>query len=295
MPQLRSFPRFSELPAELRLMVWEQLALPKGPLLYSLGGLGSHQHVSSISSLPRLFPELDPFVHDTAHFRNLARVNREARATVLRNRKLFRLRSIHGVWDIFIDWERDAIHWTDSLGHTELGDPLFRPCINQRIQNLAIRIACLRRATIDFRRNFFLFTSEFRSLRNLQLIIGSGVIQPMYIADHPETSMPAYIPSSLFPRPLYYARDIIPLLSEDLHLLLEQDPDRYSVADDWQRNVLQPLVNDLTRDVSSAMFERLGRNINVHVSIEAKDSEEYLNPPPGAHVPRFAAGMSEGY
>ena len=58
-----------------------------------------------------------------------------------------------------------------------------------------------------------------------------------------------------------------PLSSEKLHLALEPDPEQYPIADSWQQNTLLPLVDSFTKDVSSAVSEICGRNIDVQVII----------------------------
>ncbi|KAI1768897.1 hypothetical protein GGR53DRAFT_530521 [Hypoxylon sp. FL1150] len=156
---VRTFEYFPKLPTELRLLVWKQYALPKGPILF----VGSRSH-----SVSGKFGGLA---------QNIIRVNRETRASVLGRRECYILAAdeynsrkintgpivrtiLHGTDRlcfmgqrfhgdgakhafygicgryVFVDWEKDAFH----LPLSECYKPFPYHGLCSRIQNLVVPI-----------------------------------------------------------------------------------------------------------------------------------------------------------
>ncbi|KAI0202696.1 hypothetical protein F4808DRAFT_69975 [Astrocystis sublimbata] len=96
-----AFPQFKKLPAELRLMIWEQFALPKHPFIIQL--------VFEVGTLSA-FASQDTLRQKD--FWSISRVNTEARWAVLQGRQaVFDCRpdSHEDAASLFIDWKRDIL------------------------------------------------------------------------------------------------------------------------------------------------------------------------------------------
>lgn len=146
MPALESFPHFSRLPTEIRLLVWEYFVLLKAPVLY----------ICCFWSDPtyRFYPELcRRIVRTQADLKSILRclmqVNREARGAVLNTLQLYRLPAcLHSQGRIpllrdtnkilFINWEKDFF-WYPAyhISHPFLHQALFKG----RIKNIAFDIS----------------------------------------------------------------------------------------------------------------------------------------------------------
>ncbi|OTB00818.1 hypothetical protein M426DRAFT_226859 [Hypoxylon sp. CI-4A] len=91
MSELSSFPLFSQLPVELRVMVWKYFALPKGPVFYLLT---TSLRPTKPSELPKWHCYLRHMSHPFMHLEtmssawNLMHINKEAREIILNGRQV---------------------------------------------------------------------------------------------------------------------------------------------------------------------------------------------------------------
>ncbi|KAI1135837.1 hypothetical protein F5Y05DRAFT_162881 [Hypoxylon sp. FL0543] len=292
MKALRGFPLFSRLPAEIRLMVWEYFSLTKPPTIhiyYHESGQifsrkGFRRPKIRRSEIRRLF-EFQRYFSTT---RSLMQVNREARGTVLSTLQLYKVPS-YSSWQegilivrryrlLFINWEKDVIWYPDVPPspnlpfYTFLREPSFKRCV----KNIAFEIrppyrtwdmvswelpSYVRAAVARVHALSRYLWPDFEALHHLQLVIAESDLSLLYRKGRPDVSGLEDALTSGFPSML------IPISAEEIDLLLEDDPSRYSAANKWRKTTLQHWVDKLIKAVSPAISEKCKRKIDIQVVV----------------------------
>ncbi|KAI1754797.1 hypothetical protein F4782DRAFT_528157 [Xylaria castorea] len=157
------FHAFSRLPAELRVMIWQQFSFPEKAFVHIVDHLPRTSHQFKVTTYPRI---TSTQIREIAA---VASVSREARREVLKGREIayyensieFAVYYDNGPYEpesethipIFcVSWETDLVYITRVPYHS---DPLqslryFIGSCLQRARNLAFNImACLRDITYD--------------------------------------------------------------------------------------------------------------------------------------------------
>ncbi|KAI0834256.1 hypothetical protein F5Y06DRAFT_174226 [Hypoxylon sp. FL0890] len=270
MSALKSFPLFFRLPAEIRLMVWEYFALSKAPIIY----ICRYGPSTYFSPGYQWFGTRTSF--ESIHFttvRSLMQVNREARNAILNTMQLCKLPDRSHLEDqvLFVDWEKDTF-WFQPMSlpsHPILRETTYK----RRIRNIAFDIPSLDEPSrvphatkVRVHRICQVIGLDFESLCRVQFIISPRDLSHLYRTDHPEGSRPKHIITSKF------AFQFIPILSQAVDLLLEDDPNRYSVAGNWRRTFLQDWVDKITKAVSPVISEKCKRTIDVSVAVIVRET-----------------------
>ncbi|KAI0853786.1 hypothetical protein F5Y00DRAFT_59811 [Daldinia vernicosa] len=292
-----SFLLFARLPKELRLLVWEQYALPRVPVYYTC-----------FSRYTPLYPVL---YQSNSTVRCLMQVSREARSTVLGNRQLYYLQygrppvrsRQHALfyenfptagekrernWTegyMFVDFEKD-IFCFEFIRSIEFRWPKLRgwPIIKEHIKNmtfdLSYAISILVPQSVLRDVSFYLESAsralikdfyphlgpDLKSLRRLQLIFSLEHIQRLYSQDCYEDSDTE---STSISRPRDIGILYIPISAKQLApLILERNPARVESAENWRRNVLSYETSRFAREVSTMVSKLCERDVRVDITIK---------------------------
>lgn len=282
MPQLTSFTCFPQLPVELRLLVWEQYALPKAPIIYA----GSYR--------PPLYGGPTTLADYT---RNIIRVNREARMAVLGHREICDLaagqiyfeglrfhqgRAEHILYGIFyrfmlVNWERDAF----SLSIKQLKSLLYQsyqlPGFLMRIQNLVIRPETF---VFDdwFPSKFIHYICHYLfSVRDITFVFDDLEFEEACFRNRVPSSIPLmkiYNHKRLkgsTPCAKEFEFGFIPFPTRD-DLILgyghgPHDPKGYTIAEKWHWDKLTNWADNLVKTIKEGIAARSGIRVGVRLAV----------------------------
>ncbi|KAI1409951.1 hypothetical protein F5Y13DRAFT_202575 [Hypoxylon sp. FL1857] len=285
----KSFPLFPRLPTEIRFMVWECFALSKAPTLHICHHWSNYEGYSK--SIERGYVrQISPRPFEFMHFttaRSLMQVNREARYRILKTLQLWRLPTYGGTGTpdetkvLFIDWEKDVLWYPPPPPFAPPQPLLYQAILKRHIKNIAFDLSLsphflelpvtwglwiyhlYASALLNFFTDCRFLGPDLELLRCVLLVVSWEDLLRIYRKDHPEAS------GILEPFTSKFEFGFIPILAGEINQLLENDPNRYSIADEWRRTTLQIWLDKFMEKASRSISLICERKIDVRIVIDA--------------------------